>query len=142
MAAMEGLGRLFDVVPVASGKHIRLRHADAVTFVIYEDGGATSIVVRESIEGASEQTLAIFTRRITSNGVGTAQVWTERTQTASATITKTDDTEQDCVVITVTGPMLSAGFDCVEVTVDAGQCIAILHLAVQAAPSRLPVPAV
>jgi hypothetical protein len=139
---MEGLGRIFNVVPVASGVHIKLNSADAVTFVIYESSGATVIGMKESIAGASEQNL-LLTRRITSNGVGTGQVWTERTQAASATITKVDGTE-NCVVVTVTGPQLSAGFDCVECTVDgAALCIAIVHdLSLQYSPNRLAAPAV
>jgi hypothetical protein len=142
MAAMEGLGRLFNVIPVASGVHVKLNAAEAVTFVIYEVSGATVIGLKESIAGASEQNLT-RTRRITSNGVGTAQVWTERTQTASATITKADTTAENCTLITVTAPELSTGFDSVECTVDgAALCVAILHdLSVQSAPNRLPAPA-
>ncbi|MES2209447.1 MAG: hypothetical protein V4515_04590 [Chloroflexota bacterium] len=131
------------MTPMASGVHFKLNSAEAITFVIYEVSGSTVIGMKESIAGASEQNL-LLSRRITSNGVGTAQLWTERTQTASATITKNDTTAENCTLVTVTAPQLSAGFDCVECTVDgAALCIAIIHdLSVDRSPALLAAPAV
>jgi hypothetical protein len=135
---MEALGRVFNVVPVASGVHVSLRQAEAVTFVVFENGGATVIGCKESIGGASEQNL-LRTRRFTSTGTGSG-LWTSRTQTASATITKTDDADQNCTAFTVSAEELSNGFDCVECTVDgSATCVAILHdLTVQRAPENMP----
>ncbi len=139
MAAMEGLGRLFNVIPNASGKHIKLNDAEAVTFVVFEATTATVITMRESIAGASEQLLPL-TRRITCTGNGSDK-WVEQTQSSSSTITKTTGATQNAVLVTVTAPQLSAGFDSVECTVGSGQCIAIVHdLAVQRAPAQLAIP--
>lgn len=139
---MEALGRIFNIVPVASGVNIKMNHATGVTFVIYEVLGTTSIVLQESIAGASAQNLT-RTRYVTSNGVGVSQVWTPRTQAASATITKADATDQNCVVFHVWGPELSNTYDSVKCTVDgAATCAAILHdLNWQYSPDHLPVPA-
>jgi hypothetical protein len=139
---MEALGRIFNVVPVASGVHIKMNLATGVTFVVYEVLGTTSITVQESIAGASAQNLT-RTRYATSNGVGTSQVWTSRTQAASATVSKADATDQNCVVFHVWGPELSAGFDCVKCVVDgSATCMAILHdLNFQYTPANLPTPA-
>lgn len=135
---MDGLGRLFNVVPVASGVPIPLVDADAVTFVGYEDGGATDVVITESKDASAtdEQSLVTVTRYFTSNGVGGA--WTTNTTTAVGTVEPTDDTAQDAWCFTIHASELSDGFDYVEATPDAGTCIAILHdLDHQAKPDDL-----
>jgi hypothetical protein len=49
-----------------------------------------------------------------------------------------DDATNDSMVFTVRGDQLSAGFNCVEVTVDGGICMAFVHdLNVQRKPSNL-----
>lgn len=142
---MEALGRLFNVIPLASGKHISLKNASGVTFVCYEDGGAQAIAIKESIAGASEQTLATVTKLYASDGVGS--VWTKETTdangslgTGDAAIVKKDTTAFDCACFYIGADELSDGFDSVEVTIDgAGICIAIVHdLAVQRTPANLP----
>lgn len=135
---MEGIGRVFNVVPVASGVHISLRQADAVTFVVFEVSGATVIGLKESIGGASEQNLT-RTRRFTCAGLG-SDSWVTRTFAANATIPKVDTAAENCTAITVTSDELSSGFDCVECTVDGSAiCVAILHdLLVQRSPDNMP----
>lgn len=136
--SMEGLGRVFNVVPEASGLHIPLQDAEAITFVGYEDGGATNIAFNESksTAGASEQDLEVVARYWTSNGVGGA--WTLRTQTAEDEVDPSDDTAQDGWLVTIRAAELSDGFTHVEATADAGTCFAILHdLTVQRDPANL-----
>jgi hypothetical protein len=141
MGAMKGLGAVFNVVPAASGVHIRLRDAEAVSFVTYEDDGSTIITLKESIDGASEQNLAVITQVAKGPGVGGA--WTEVTQAAAATYDLADDTTNDATVTTVLATQLSAGYNCVEATVDGGICIAILHnLNDQRTPASLRSPVV
>lgn len=138
----EGLGRLFNVIPVASGIHVSLKNATGVTFVIYEDGGATQIDFVQSIAGASGVTLTTVNKLYASNGIG--GVWTRETSDASAALSnnaqiiKKDTTAFDCAAIYIGADELSAGYDSVECTVDAGVCIAIVHeLVVQRAPESL-----
>lgn len=134
---MDGLGRVFNVVPAASGVHIPLKHATAVSFVTYEDDGSTIITIKESVAGASEQNLAVITRAAKAPGVG--GTWTEVTQAAAATFDLNDDTTNDATVITISAEQLSDGFDSVEATVDGGICIAIIHdLSQQRRPNNLP----
>ena len=142
---MNGLGRVFNVTPVATGKHISLKAGQAVTFVCYEDGGAQAIGIKESAAGQSEQALAVVTELYASDGIG--GVWTRETTDANgalgegdASIVKKDTTPFDCAVFCIGADELSDGFDCVEVTIDgAGICIAIVHdLKMQRAPENLP----
>lgn len=144
---IEFLGRGGNVIPVASGKHISLKNASGVTFVLYEDAGAQATAFKESIGGASEAALGVVNDYYAGDGVG--GVWTHETADASAalddnsTFTKKDTTAFDCAVIYIGADQLSAGFDSVEATVDGGQCIAIVHdLKVQRAPQNLPASAV
>ena len=146
---MKGLGKDFNVIPVATGKHISLKNASGVTFVCYEDGGAQAIQVMESIAGASEQLLATVTELYASNGIG--GVFTRETTdangalgTGDAEMVKKDTTLFDCAVFYIGADELSDGFDSIEVTIDgAGICAAIVHgLKVQRAPQNLPASAV
>jgi len=146
--AMKGLGKDFNVVPVASGKHISLKNASGVTFVCYEDGGAQAITLKESVAGASEQALAVINELWASNGIG--GVWTRETTDANGALSdesalvKKDTTAFDAAAIYVGADQLSDDFDSVEVTIDgAGSCVAIVHgLHVQRAPENLPAQAV
>jgi len=145
---MEALGRVINVIPLATGKHISLKNASGVTFVLYEDAGAQSAVFVESIGGASEQSLEFLNHYYASNGIG--GVWTRETADADATLdddhtfVKKDTILFDCAVIYVGADMLSAGFDSVECTIDgAGICIAFVHeLLQQRRPDNLPAAAV
>lgn len=143
MAAKNGLGFEFMVVHQASGKHVSLANASAVTFVVYEDGGATAIGIKESKAGASEQNLAVVSELFCSDGVG--GVTTRETTDANgalgdgdAAIVKKDTTNFDQAVFTIRAEQLTDLFDSVEVTVDGGQCTAIIHqLKVQRDPANL-----
>lgn len=137
-----GLGKDFNVTPVATGKHISMKNCDAITFVCYEDGGAQAIAFKESIDGASEQVLPVFTEFYAGDGVG--GVWTKEAQTIDDAWAKADTTPFDALVVTVRKEHLSPGFNAVECTIDgAGLCIAIQHgLLVQRAPQNLPAAAV
>jgi hypothetical protein len=144
---MKGMGHAFNTIPVASGKHVSLADARGVTFVIYEDGGATEIALKESKAGSGEQNLAVIDDYLASDGVG--GVWTRETDDAdgpnagAASMVKKDTTNFDCAAIYVDASQLSAGFDSVECTVDGGVCVAIVHgLHVQRDPVNLPASAV
>lgn len=137
-----GLGEDFNVVVLATGKHISMKNCDAITFVCYENGGAQAIAFKESIGGASEQVLPVFTEFYGSDGFG--GVWSKQTQAIDDAWAKADDEPNDTAVITVRADQLSPGFDAVECTIDgSGLCVAILHgLHVKRAPQNLISPVV
>jgi len=140
---MEGLGKDFNVIPLATGLHISLKNAVGVTFVTYEDAGAQAITIKESIAGASEQALAVVDHLYASNGVG--GTWTRETTdangalgTGDAAIVKKDTTLFDCASFYIDASELSDGFDSVEVTIDGtGVCVAIVHLLSQRSPTGM-----
>jgi hypothetical protein len=133
---MRGLGRVFNVVPAASGVHIPLRDADAVSFVTFEDDGSTIATIKSSISGASEAALDCDVSPHKAPGVG--GTWTAMAE-QDDTLDLADDTTNDAMCFTVTADQLPDGHDCVEVTVDGGICIAIVHdLKVQRKPANLP----
>jgi hypothetical protein len=138
MAGMEGLGRLFNYVPVANGVHIPLTNASGVTFFCFEDDGSQIVTLKESIDGQSEQNLAVIDKLYKGPGVG--GTWTKVTQAASHTFDLSDDTTNDCIAIYVSADQLSDGYNCVELTNDAGTGVsAVIHdLAYQRAPELLP----
>lgn len=133
-----GLGRVFNVVFAASGVHIPLTNAEAVSFVSWMDAGTQSITLKESIDGASEANLAVISTLYKQPGVG--GTWTAVTQAAAATYDHTTDATNDCFTFTVRGDQLSDGFNCVEVTQvgAASQLVAIIHdLKVSRKPANL-----
>jgi len=140
---MEGLGKDFNVIPVATGLHISLKNAVGVTFVSYEDGGAQAITIKESIAGASEQALAVVDHLYCSNGVG--GTWTRETTdangalgTGDSAIVKKDTVLFDAAAFYIDASELSDGFDSVEVTIDAGgPLVAIVHLLAQRSPTGM-----
>lgn len=132
---MKGLGRVFNVVPAASGVHIPLTQATAVSFVTYEDDGTTIATIKESIDGASEQALDCNVYPHKAPGVG--GTWTAMAE-QDDTLALGSDTTNDAMVFTIDGAQLSAGFNCVEVTVDGGILVAFLHdLTVKRDPTLL-----
>jgi hypothetical protein len=125
MPYKEFLGRVGNVVVAATGVHIPLTDCNAVTWACFLDAGTQSITLKESIDGASEQNLAVIDRLYKGPGIG--GTWTLVTQTAAATFDLTTDATNDCFVFTVGAEQLSAGFNCLEVTQSSGTCVAITH---------------
>jgi len=132
---MEGLGRIFNVVHEASGVHIPLKDAQGVTFVSFLAAGTQALTLKESIDGDSEQNLAVIDKVYKAPGIG--GTWTKVTQTAAATYTHADATNDMCVVY-VGADQLSDTFNSVEMTAATGTCFAVIHdLAVQRVPENL-----
>ena len=150
--AKEWLGFGGNVVALASGKHISLKNAAGVTFLLYEDGGAQSAVFVQSKAGAEEKPVTFINHYYANSGLGTA--WTRETADADATLdddhtfVKKDTVNFDLAVVYFPASALdeSNGFDSVECTIQAetgAMCVAIIHdLAVQRTPANLPAAAV
>lgn len=125
-------------VLVASGVHVSMKDCDGIAFCTYEDGGAQAIAFKESIDGASEQVLPVFTQFLANDGLGT--VVTRESQAADDAWAKADTTAFDALYTWVLAEHLSPGFNAVECTIDgAGICVAIpFRLHTQRAPENLP----
>lgn len=133
---MKGLGRVFNVVAAASGVHIPLKQGLAVTYVTYLDAGSQIATLKQSIDGASEAALSV--KGYPHKGPGVGGTWTAMADTEASTFDLADDATNDCMVFTVGHEQLDDGYNCVEVTVDGGICVAIIHdLLVQRKPSNL-----
>ena len=133
---MKGLGRVYNVVAAASGVHIPLTNATAVSFVTYLDAGTQVATIKESVDGASEQ--ALDCNVYPHKGPGVGCTWTAMAEQDDTLDLGTDATN-DCMVFTVDASQLSDGFNCVEVTVSGGICVAIVHdLVQQRKPANLP----
>ncbi len=134
---MMGLGRVFNVVPAASGVTIPLTRASAVAFVTFEDDGSTIATITEvdSTGTNSEQALDVDFEPHKAPGVG--GTWTAMAE-QDDTVDLGDDTTNDAMVLSVDAAQLSDGYDGVQCTVDGGICIAIIHdLTEQRAPANL-----
>jgi hypothetical protein len=133
---VKGLGRVYNVVAAASGVHIPLTNATAVSFVTFLDAGTQIATIKESVDGASEQ--ALDCNVYPHKGPGVGGTWTAMAE-QDDTLDLGTDAVNDCMVFTVDSSQLSDGFNCVEVTVSGGICVAIIHdLATARKPANLP----
>lgn len=150
--AQDGLGRIFNIIKTASSLDIPLSNAGAVTFVFGDagTGAAIATVTQTDSRGInSEIDLNVFTVAGVegSNGVSRAYVgpdvggtWLEDGAAVFAdnTFDLSDETTNDTGVFTVRASQLSDGYDRVQVTVDTGLCLAIIHdLHVMRKPTNL-----
>ena len=155
MASGDGLGRVFNVIKTASGVNVSMKKCGAVSFIFGDAGvGAAIATVTQTDSTAvnSKADLNIFTvsGTVGSNGesrafVGpdTGGVWLEDGAAVFAdnTFDLSDETANDTGVFTVRAEQLSDGYDQVQVTVDTGLCLALLHeLHVQRKPQNLQTP--
>ena len=128
--AQEWLGDQGTLIMSASGVPIPLRDYGAVTFGTFEDDGSTILTLTQHTTNAAgspdvESNLAVITRVHKGPGVGGG--WQLVTQAAANTYDLSDDTTNDAVLLTVRADQLSDNNDWVELTVDGGICVAILH---------------
>jgi len=134
---MEGLGRLFNVLPVADDVYVSLKNASAVTFVGVNAAGDTwTLTEAADAAGTGAAVLSTIDRYVVSATNGA--VWQELTQVVGSAVTTTSS--QDVIVIHVGEAELSAGKDWIKLaSTSTGTVVAILHdLNVQRAPSKLP----
>ena len=86
MSYMEGLGRVFNVVPIAAGQGISLKGASAVTFVCTGNDTFT-LTVASSFAGSYATPGNILTRKVTNTATNGTAAWAETTQAASNAVT-------------------------------------------------------
>jgi hypothetical protein len=132
---MEALGRLFDVVPIAAGKILKMRGASAVTFVC--TGADTFTVTVGSSHSAAATSpgniISHYYQRADTDGT---DAWTKQTQAASNAVVQAS---ADTTVFTVFTSQISDPNTYIKVAVGAsGLVMAIFHdLVVQRAPANL-----
>lgn len=132
---MEGLGRVFNVVPIAAGVEINMREVSAVTFVCTGNDTFT-ITNAPSFGGAYTSPGNIITNKYTNTSTAGAAKWVRATQAASNAVTIASGT----VVFTVNGSSLADLQTYVKCSVGAGGLVvAILHdLTSKRGPANLP----
>lgn len=136
---MEGLGRLFNLIPAGASVYVNMSLCAACTFQCYASGGDTfTLSEATTAGGGSVQELATITRYYTSLGTGGA--WTKQTQAAAAAVVISGTGPLDAAVFTIDSAELSDGFSFIKVVPSAGGIVTcILHdLYVQRAPANLP----
>jgi len=131
--AMEGLGRLFNVVPIAAGKKISMKDCQGITFVC--TGDDTFTLNNGATYNGATTTLATITDYYTSTATDGSAAWVFATQAAADNVAIASGS----VAFYVDSGDLAASDEYVEVTVGgSGLVMAILHdLLVQRAPANL-----
>lgn len=82
----EGLGRLFNVVPIAAGQGISLKTASAATFICSGNDTFT-LTVASTFAGSYATPGNILVRKYTNPQTNGTGVWTRVTQSASNAVT-------------------------------------------------------
>ncbi|WP_435279168.1 hypothetical protein [Streptomyces sp. 1222.5] len=133
---MEGLGRVFNVVPIAAGAGLSLKNASAVTFVC--TGNDTFTITCASSFGGSYATPGnIITKTYTSSATNGTAAWATATQAASNAVVISSGS----VAFHVPAGALPDGKDYIKVSAGgSGLVMAIFHdLTVQRHPANLAV---
>lgn len=139
MAGMEGLGRVLDVIPIASGNAFKFRNASAITFVCTAADTFT-VTVASSFGGSYASpgnVLTHYYQRADTNGT---HAWT-RQALGSASNAITQGNAGYTTAFEVFTSMISDPNDYIKVTASSsGLVTAILHdLTVQRKPANLEV---
>jgi hypothetical protein len=164
---MEGLGRLFNIVPgvvpvdlqaAQTGKRVSLKNAGGVTIVVFKAAGTAGddptfdLQEHNAASGGTSQDLDIIDHfyKIQEATLDGDEVWSKVTQTAASEVTGdgTSAEEQAIYVFEVEAEQLSDGFDYVSLNVaDTGTnaqlgCVLYLvrDLAYERAPAKLAQP--
>lgn len=132
---MEGLGRVFNVIPIAAGVAVSLKRAQAVTFVCTGNDTFT-VTCADTFAGSYATPGNILTRKVTNTATNGTAAWAEATQTAANAVTIASGT----AAIHVSGDSLPDGKAYVKCAVgSAGLVTAIVHdLNTQRGPANLP----
>lgn len=134
MSYSEGLGRVFNVVPIAAGQGISMKGCSAITFVCTGNDTFT-LTVANTFGGSYATPGNIVTRKHTNTSTANTAAWVDATQAASNAVTIASGT----VVFTVGQAQLTDPAAYLKVTASsAGLVTAILHdLKVKRVPANL-----
>lgn len=81
--AIEGLGRVFNVVLIASGAGLSLKNAQGVTFAVSGVDSGVTVTAAATFGGAYTSPGNIITRKQTNTSTNGTAAWVESTQAAS-----------------------------------------------------------
>ncbi len=136
MAGMEGLGRLFDAVPIAAGQGFKFRGASAVAFLC--TGADTfTVTVASSFAGSYVSPGAIISHYYQRQDTNATHGWTLQTQAASNAVVQGN--AGYTTLFEVLTSELADPYDYIKVSVGgSGLVCAIPHdLVVQRKPANL-----
>lgn len=140
---MEGLGRVFNVVPTADAAYVSMKQATGVTFLCV-GGNAETFTLAEAKDaaGTGSQSLATITQYYSNSAAVGATAWVKEAIAAGAVVTTT--TAKPVAMIHVAAAELSDTYDYLRVSSSStGTVVAILHdLVVQRTPANLAAPGV
>lgn len=123
MGAMEGLGRVFNPVPIAAGAALSMRDAGGITFVCTGNDTFT-LTCSDSFGGSYATPGNILTKKITNTATNGTAAWVTATQTASNAVTISSGS----VAFYVSGDSLPDGKSYVKVSAGAaGLVTAVFH---------------
>lgn len=133
---MEGLGRVFNVVPIAAGAGLSLKNASAVTFICTGNDTFT-LTCASSFAGSYATPGNTITKTYTSTATNGTVAWVANTQAASNAVVIASGT----VAIHVPAGSLPDGKDYVKLSAGgSGLVMAVFHdLTVQRTPANLAV---
>lgn len=140
---MEGLGRVFNLVPTGDAAYVSLKQATGVTFLCVGANAETfTLAEAKDAAGTGSQSLATITQYYSNSAAVGATAWVKEAIAAGAVVTTT--TAKPVAVIHVAGAELSDTYDYLRVSSSStGTVVAILHdLAVQRGPVNLTAPGV
>ena len=143
---MQGLGRVFDVVGVASTNYFSLKNASAVSFIVLSTGATSLAFTAEPSFGGTPANwtpangfgqTAYFDQNVQSNGTG---AWTKQTATWTSNSVALAGTSGYMSVFCIYADQLADTYDYVKVAATGSPTyvVAILHdLTVQRTPANL-----
>lgn len=145
MAGMDGLGRVFNIVPAAQGLYIAMRDCSAVSFICTSTGETFAFGEAKNSSGGSAQLFADGAkgtyppRYYEASDTDGSVAWVKHSMTDDTTPSITSG---HCIVVTVYTSIMDDGYDYVYVTPgSSGTAIALLHdLTVQRTPANLALP--
>lgn len=123
MGAMEGLGREFNIVPIAAGAALSMRDCGGITFVCTGNDTFT-LTVSDAFAGSYATPGNILTKKITNTATNGTAAWVTATQTAANTVAISSGS----VAFYVSGDALPDGKSYVKVSAGAaGLVTAVFH---------------
>ncbi len=144
MAGMEGLGRVFNIVPAAGGLYIAMKDCSAISFVCTGGSGTSVFNFAEAKDSAAtglQDMGAVIKQYYSTSDTDGSVAWSKVTQTAADENTVAV-ANGSVAVFWISCAMLDDGYDYVSCTgTNSGTVIAILHdLTVQRTPANLSLP--
>lgn len=123
MGAMEGLGRVFNVVPIAAGAALSMRDCGGITFVCTGNDTFT-LTCSDSFGGSYATPGNTLTKKITNTATNGTAAWATASQSAANAVTISSGT----VAFYVSGDSLPDGKAYVKVSAGAsGLVTAVMH---------------